>query len=224
MQLFRSAAVACIVLAAAALSGCGQTPSHRAARRTTSADASGAGAPSPETSATSLPPAATDVVIASCPTAEAVRPALDVSVYVVLHHGPQPFCEYKPWHGASVAHTPLFLAIDAYKPGEHPLAERRADAEKYVGVQHNVDGSVDVATVEDTPQFGPDTFRVVISGKYPHLRGESCDDYVLGPQHETVKVSASTHVGQGSPYKGSVSQATVCGWVDRLVELGATTG
>ena len=210
-------------LAAALLVGCGGGVSNQNQKA-----ADGAASPTEETaegapnSATSDDPAA-PVVVRRCPSASAVSQAVGFSVKKQnLGEGD---CAYLPLDsGNSGIGLEVLHPHNAFRDMTTLAAAKRHD--RFGGgtaeaESAEVDGGHITSLLQDTPQYGPGTFRAGenVVGRTDAEKLQSCDFFVLGTDGYPASVQAEAQKGGAYSYRGTVSQSEVCDWATAILEL-----
>lgn len=165
---------------------------------------------------------ATPVVVRRCPSASAVSQAVGIGLKRQdLGEGD---CAYlSPDRSNSGIGIEVVHPHNAFRDLTTLAAARRQD--RFGGgtaetESAEADGGHITSFLQDTPQYGPGTFRAgenIVGTDTEKL--QSCDFFVLGTDGYPASVQAEAQKGGVYSYKGAVSQAEVCGWATAILEL-----
>jgi hypothetical protein len=211
-------AVATLFLTLTVLAGCGSDDT------TSTSGAAGPSTPDAGTKTASTSSAPTvNVALSPCPSAEEISQALAQPMTV----NPTPLygsseCSFVPVDGGAQTGLKVASLFDQTAVGNgSTLIEVRQVVEQ-VPAEASGPAGPTTAAVSDTPQYGQDSFRQVLTAETEQGPLVNCTQYLAGPPGTVIGVSAGQVGGDATGYAGDLDPNLVCGWVDALIE--AATG
>lgn len=219
------AAMLCFgMLALLLVSGCGggDSPLHTPSQEHSAADPGSGDTSSSASSAGSGPSAA--VVIRGCPDPEAMGQAVGFPVRKTdLGQGD---CAYFPRGQENPGLSVQMVHPHNTFPDMTTLAEAKKHDRFGGGTAEtesaDVGGGHSTSFLEDTPEYGPETFRAgeSIEGRSEAEAMQTCDYFVLGTDGYPASVQAEAQKGGVYSYEGkNKSRAEVCEWATAALDL-----